>query len=361
MDAPVRSSGASIYSAEITVLVIGIAFSAGAKKFTEKLTETELREEIAKAEKFEPALQTFTLASTVPRDAAIQESARKLSIERGGRAPQGIHVYSWDDIEEALQIRRQLIRLHYPEFFVPAEQSKTSEGYVSFIAPAPSVYAQVENFFEATAIRTAIAEELRLELVTAVVELALNSFEHGNARRVKLLFRDDALVIEDDGREFDVIKQLRSPAKQAKREPGGVGLVYLGLFLRKWGADINIYYLREGSLNRVTLRPRHPWTSEQYARACDIILKEPYTHGPILAAHAEFPLGCAEYHLNVSRGRFNASTLYEFLIALFKKIPAESKLVVSIEDDLLEKTIRSAMSYGAFDPTRMVIQQKRLE
>src|SRR5690554_1219100 len=52
------------------------------KKYEKKVTEEELRAEVKKAATFRPSLQEFILATTAPRDAKIQEIARKITEER---------------------------------------------------------------------------------------------------------------------------------------------------------------------------------------------------------------------------------------------------------------------------------------
>lgn len=322
-----------------------------------KLMEKELLDEVTSAGSFSPPLKTFTLATTAPRDVTIQEFARRISDERQKQGRFLVHVFSWDDIVEALRLRMRLVRIHYSEFFIGADEPKRIEdgSYAGTILPSGNVYLECENFFDAIGVRSAVAEELRLELKNLVIELALNAFEHGGARRCDVTLRDDALVVRDDGREFDAIQE-------AAHRTSGAGLIFFGHFIRKWETEIEIRYVRGGSTNCVTLRPRQAWTSQAYARTCAVILKERYTSGPLLSSHVEFPDGCAEYQFSVPRGVFNASSLVEFLRQLLSKIPHESKVVISFADeDILENTIRSAMSYGWFDPARLAIRPNRAD
>lgn len=80
-----------------------------------QLTEAELVEELARAEGFDPKLGHWTLATTAPRDAAIQAVARRLSTERveAGRFP--IAVAGWEDIRELLLEHPAVLQVFYPE------------------------------------------------------------------------------------------------------------------------------------------------------------------------------------------------------------------------------------------------------
>lgn len=321
-----------------------------------KVTASELRAEVAKAERFTPPLRTFTLATTAPRDGAIQEAARSLSEAQRKRGGFSVHVFSWDDIVEALSLRIPLVRLHYPQFFGAVDPARRIENgtYAGTILPSGNVYLECESFFDDVGVRSAVAEELRLELRNVVIELALNAFEHGRARRCEVTLLSDALIVRDDGREFDAVQE-------AGHQSSGAGLLYFAHFIRKWETEIEVSYVREGTLNCVILRPRHPWTSQLYARTCAVILKDRYTHGPLLSSHVEFPDVCSEYHFSVPRGAFNPSSFLAFLREFLKKIPTESKVILSFaEGDLLENTIRSAMSYAWFEPTRLAIRPNRL-
>lgn len=71
-----------------------------------KPTIAELEEEVEKAKTFVPALSTFILATTGPRDAQLQQRARELSASAGFK----VSVWSWDDIAEALFHRIELLR-----------------------------------------------------------------------------------------------------------------------------------------------------------------------------------------------------------------------------------------------------------
>ena len=71
------------------------------KHWEAKLTENELRTELAKAKRFLPPLDVFILATTARRDSAIQEVARTLTkAERSSAHPIRVFVWGWQQIEE---------------------------------------------------------------------------------------------------------------------------------------------------------------------------------------------------------------------------------------------------------------------
>jgi len=76
------------------------------------LTEKELVKEIKKAEKFIPKLSKFIIATTGPRDANIQESARKITQERLDKGLFPVEVYSWEDIKKHLKYYDEIIVAH---------------------------------------------------------------------------------------------------------------------------------------------------------------------------------------------------------------------------------------------------------
>ncbi|MFM9966038.1 MAG: TIR domain-containing protein [Planctomycetaceae bacterium] len=71
----------------------------GKDNFTDKkVTATEIDKEVAKARSFEPTLSEFILATTAPRDAGIQDYARKISDESRAAQSFSVTVWSWEDI-----------------------------------------------------------------------------------------------------------------------------------------------------------------------------------------------------------------------------------------------------------------------
>ena len=71
------------------------------KKFSSKVTDKELRAEVAKAQTFMPPLSEFILVTTAPRDQKIQEIARMITTELATtKYPIQVCVWGWDDVED---------------------------------------------------------------------------------------------------------------------------------------------------------------------------------------------------------------------------------------------------------------------
>lgn len=70
------------------------------QKLYDAVTEIELRAEVKKAKKFKPNLSEFILATTAPRDQAIQEVARTITKELATtKRPFTVSVWGWEDVE----------------------------------------------------------------------------------------------------------------------------------------------------------------------------------------------------------------------------------------------------------------------
>lgn len=80
-----------------------------------EVTATELRAEVEKAKKFEPAIKHFTLATTAPNDAKIQSIARKITEHHQKKGLFDVVVMGWDEIQRRLTNYPELIDKHYPE------------------------------------------------------------------------------------------------------------------------------------------------------------------------------------------------------------------------------------------------------
>jgi len=71
-----------------------------------KLTENELTEEIQKALKFQPKLNTFIFATTAVKDAKIEEYVRVKDIESRTNGGFQISLYCWEDIVDLIEENR---------------------------------------------------------------------------------------------------------------------------------------------------------------------------------------------------------------------------------------------------------------
>ena len=80
-----------------------------------RVTKTELRTEVRKALTFEPALSSWTLATSGPKSAAVEAEARRITEEH---RPQGlfeVHVMGWDDLRHLIADHPEVIEKHFPD------------------------------------------------------------------------------------------------------------------------------------------------------------------------------------------------------------------------------------------------------
>ncbi len=81
------------------------------------LTVRELDAEVAKALKFKPPLATFTVATSGPADAKVQERARVLTVDHEARGLFGVEIWSWTEIWQAICDRPELLRRIAPIYW----------------------------------------------------------------------------------------------------------------------------------------------------------------------------------------------------------------------------------------------------
>ncbi|MEI7940577.1 MAG: SUMF1/EgtB/PvdO family nonheme iron enzyme [Verrucomicrobiota bacterium] len=74
-----------------------------------KVTEAELEAEVAAARRFEPKLARFILATTAPRDAALQRKANQLTEQHRQQELFSVEVWAWEDIWHELYRRYDLL------------------------------------------------------------------------------------------------------------------------------------------------------------------------------------------------------------------------------------------------------------
>lgn len=123
------------------------------KRFNEtRLTETKIKIELAKAEKFQPPLFEYIIVTTEARDAKVQESVRKINTERLANGQFPVQVVFWDDLLSSYlaepdyrHVLRKFFQKHYPDLI----------NLVSEIVLSPS-----------TTFQFSAEQELKLEFIT---------------------------------------------------------------------------------------------------------------------------------------------------------------------------------------------------
>lgn len=86
------------------------------KNYGAKATITEFDVELAKAEKFKPALGHWTFATTAPNDAPLQEHARLVSEQREKTGKFSVDAIGWDTIQALLSSHQEVVEEFYPEY-----------------------------------------------------------------------------------------------------------------------------------------------------------------------------------------------------------------------------------------------------
>lgn len=88
------------------------------KKYDLHLNISTIKEEIAKAEKFNPCLQVFYFATTLKRDVKLQEEIGEICRCRVENKKFPVYILFWEDIFQDLVLNEAVLRKHYPQLFV---------------------------------------------------------------------------------------------------------------------------------------------------------------------------------------------------------------------------------------------------
>lgn len=79
------------------------------------VTRKELNAEIAKAERFVPTLEHWTLATTAPKDARMEQYAREVSTKREQAGKFAINILFWADLQSLIAGYPKIIEKFYPD------------------------------------------------------------------------------------------------------------------------------------------------------------------------------------------------------------------------------------------------------
>lgn len=104
-------AGVDIYGEDDLGRFVGVQ----SKNVAAELKIDIVKEEISKAEHFEPPLSGFYIATTLPNDALLQREIRLLSIERVKNNSFPVGIFFWEDIIQELIKNPQDFSIHYPE------------------------------------------------------------------------------------------------------------------------------------------------------------------------------------------------------------------------------------------------------
>lgn len=162
--------------------------------YGKKLTIKEIDKECNNAQNFQPQLDTFIMATTSPRDVVVQEHCRQITYQK--KYCFEVDTWSWDDIEEEVQCRPEIM-----EVFYPTEKASVLVNEVRLSRITSS------NKFHAFFSRPGLLDYLNkfnvdlLDMLT--YEMAINAFEHGNATCFNVTIDGHRIIYKDDGSKFD--------------------------------------------------------------------------------------------------------------------------------------------------------------
>ena len=121
--------GVDVYGRPVRTQLCGIQCKGKDRLTLKKVTRIELKREVDKAKRFKPKLTSFTLATTSPRDAAIQRYARELTQLHKAHGLFSVHVCSWEDICDLLSQYDDLIAELYHGAAFSKDTKPIYEGF----------------------------------------------------------------------------------------------------------------------------------------------------------------------------------------------------------------------------------------
>ena len=122
----------------------------GKDNFTDqRVTIKELAAEVRKAQQFMPPLSSFLLATTGPKDAAVEQAARELTESHRASGKFSVTVLGWDDILLLLDDHPDIVEKYYPwvrstQTNWMTTQSSTVSSY-DFPFPVPVEENQIDK------------------------------------------------------------------------------------------------------------------------------------------------------------------------------------------------------------------------
>jgi hypothetical protein len=110
----------------------GIQCKCKSNASNKNLTESEVEAEVQKAKNFVPKLSEFTIATTGPKDAKIEELARKITQEHLKEGLFSVDVWGWDDIKERLDDFPDIRSKYYSQENITLNELKRKEDDNNF-------------------------------------------------------------------------------------------------------------------------------------------------------------------------------------------------------------------------------------
>jgi len=160
-----------------------------------QLTDKEIYKEADNADGFDDNLSSFTMATTAPRDEKLQAVCRDLNESNVHKFT--VSVWSWDDIEDELQYRTDIIKHCGLEY-----DDKEQESLSIKISRITSK-ERLQAFVTRPAVVAVTSKTMRVLLHHVFYEIMQNAFIHGKATHCMLLYDDFKFTLMDDGGKFN--------------------------------------------------------------------------------------------------------------------------------------------------------------
>jgi hypothetical protein len=326
--------------------LVGIQCKGKDNYLNRNVTEAELREEVRKAVLFQPAISKFILATTGNRDANIQAFTRTVNAESIKASRFTVSTWSWPDISENVQNYPALLRKFYPEVFVSPNLNRTQSS-LNFTLPLSLNHEQkIAALFEVDDIKGEMLSDFRHEVRDFVLEVASNSFRHGNARKLEVEISSNLIQIKENGEEFNPI----SKSEDINTDISMQGLRYVKYFINQYEEELDVSYEFDSvnSKNIVSLKFHNPIVRVK-PDPCLISFSDFEFLGRAEAQTAgesqQFSDECEVYTLHISRRDFMMSSLYMYLNNVVRRLPEGKKLRVILPNkhhkDLVESWFSS--------------------
>jgi cellulose synthase operon protein C len=228
-----------------------------------RLTEKEVRDEIAGALEFQPSLREYFIVTTAPDDGNLQRVARELAVQQGNAGRQiNISVWGWETLEQRISEHPDALNAFDPTFGPHAKRhtevltkvvegqsdlsgqlvkltNRITEDSALVAASVPGDSTEIKNALEAAldaeidGYRDAINDG-RPKTALTLLEPLLKRVQHSSSGRV--LFRIKAnigychLVLNDTAR---AAHWLSEAYHHAPSEPKAVANYALSMLLQK--------------------------------------------------------------------------------------------------------------------------------
>lgn len=110
-------AGVDIYGDDDLGRFVGVQ----CKLTQQTITTTIVKDEVAKADKFEPRLDAFFVATTAPTDVVLQKAIRLLSKERVSQDRFPVGIFFWGDLFQELVKNELEFKKHYPQISLTSQ------------------------------------------------------------------------------------------------------------------------------------------------------------------------------------------------------------------------------------------------